>query len=239
MLKQVLGKDESMKQKIGILIYPLVQPMDFIGPWEIFSFWKNTLKGPVELYLIAEKEGAIHCDNDILIQASYSFKTVPQLDYLVVPGGRGRLEEVKNANLIHFIQTQFPKLKLLLSVCTGAFLVHQAHVLTSSLITTYWRAIPELQSFKDVQVVGERIVRNDKVWFAGGVSSGIDLALALIAEIAGKETAGKVQLLFEYFPKDTVYATADLASHLPAYSSQSPAAMLPAYIQSYIKEKNG
>jgi transcriptional regulator GlxA family with amidase domain len=159
---------------------------------------------------------------------------IPQLDFLVVPGGRGRLHEVDNQNLIHFIQAQFPHLKFLLSVCTGAFLVHQAHVLASSLITTYWRAIPEMQAFKDVKVVGERIVKNDKVWFAGGVSSGIDLALALIAEIADKETAGKVQLLFEYFPKDTVYANAELATTLPPYTTQAPAADLPEYIKAVI-----
>jgi transcriptional regulator GlxA family with amidase domain len=64
-----------MKQKIGVLIYPLVQPMDFIGPWEIFSFWKNVLNGPIELYLIAEKKGAVQCDNEIVVQAPYDFNT--------------------------------------------------------------------------------------------------------------------------------------------------------------------
>ncbi len=68
-----------------------------------------------------------------------------------------------------------------------------------------------------MNVAEERVVKSGKIWTSGGVSSGIDLAFELIAEIAGKEEAGRVQLLFEYFPKRTIYCNVETAKSLPAY----------------------
>lgn len=228
-----------MKQKVGVLIYEQVQPMDFIGPWEVFAIWQNILEAPIELYLISEKGGLVNCDDNLTIQSHYSFSQTPPLDYLVVPGGRGRLKEVNNPALIKFIQTQYPNLNYLLSICTGMFLVHQAKVVESADVTTYWRAIPEVKAFNDVNVIGNRVVKNKKIWFAGGISSGIDLALELIAEIAGKEIAGQVQLLFEYFPSDLTYANKETAKLLPPYNKNPVPPDLPVYIENYIKDKNG
>ncbi len=224
-------------QKIGVLIYEQVQPMDFIGPWEVFAMWKNILEAPIELYLISEKGGPVNCDDNLTIQSHYSFSQTPPLDYLVVPGGRGRLKEVNNSALIKFIQEQYPHLKYLLSICTGMFLVHQAKILKSADVTTYWRAIPEVQTFNDVNVVGNRVVKNKNVWFAGGISSGIDLAIELIAEIAGKEVAGQVQLIFEYFPSGLAYTDLETAKSLPPYNKNPVQPDLPAYIKNYLKEK--
>ena len=60
-------------------------------------------------------------------------------------------------------------------------------------------------------------MKSGKIWTTGVVSSGIDLAFELIAEIAGKEEAGRVQLLFEYFPKRTIYCNLETAKSLPPY----------------------
>jgi hypothetical protein len=80
-----------------------------------------------------------------------------------------------------------------------------------------WRALSELRSLKDVDVAEERVVKSGKIWTSGRVSSGIDLAFELIAEIAGKQEAGRVQLLFEYFPKRTIYCNLETAKSLPPY----------------------
>lgn len=100
--------------------------------------------------------------------------------------------------------------------------------------STYWRALPELKSFPDVHVVEERIVKDGNIWFSGGISSGIDLALELIAEVGGKEAAGQVQLLFEYFPRNKVFATKDTVEQLPPYYMKGKP-YLPKYIQEYLK----
>src|SRR5207253_249262 len=103
--------------------------------------------------------------------------------------------------LLKFIQQQAKECKHILSVCTGAFILVNAGILQNENITTYWRALPELLDMKNVHVKEERIVKSGKIFAAGGVSSGIDLAFEVIADVAGKDTAGKVQLLFEYFPE--------------------------------------
>ncbi len=227
-----------MSPKLGILLYENVQPLDVIGPWEVFSFWQKISPTPIDMYLIAQNGGYVPCDNQIILKAHRDFNSCPQLDYFVVPGGQGRLKETNNADLIGFISKQAQKCQHLLSVCTGMFLLHKAGVLSHKLVTTYWRALPELKSFPEIKIRESRIVRDKNIWTSGGVSSGIDLALALIAEVAGKETAGKIQLLLEYFPSDTLYCNKDTSSLLPPYSpGVSNCNYLPEYISSYISRK--
>lgn len=220
-----------MTDKIGFLLYNTVQAMDFIGPWEVLAFWKEVLKAPIELLLISEHGDFVHCDNDIIVKAHYNFGQTPALDYLFLPGGRGRRVEVNNSRLIDFIQQKAAHAKLVLSVCTGMFLAAKAGLLQDQNATTYWRALPEMASLNQIQLVPERIVKNEKIWTAGGVSSGIDLAFALIEKMAGKEEAGKVQMLFEYFPERKLYASQESAKQLPAYGQEKEPAYIPDYIQ--------
>lgn len=226
------------KANLGVLLYENVQPMDVLGPWEVLSFWKNILHAPINMYLIAEQSGYVQCDNDIILKAHCDFNQCPSLDYLIVPGGRGRLTQVNNTKLINFIKQQADHCKYIISVCTGMFLLHQAGVLKNKTATTYWRALPELKACSDVQVIEERVVKDGNIWTAGGVSSGIDLAIELIAEIAGHETAGQVQLLFEYFPKNNVCCSLNTINTLPPYhgSTGVEQPQLPKYIKKYINE---
>jgi transcriptional regulator GlxA family with amidase domain len=206
-----------MAKKLGVVLYENVQPMDVIGPWEVLAVWKNLLHAPIEMYLISQNGGLVQCDNDIVLSAHYNFNDSPELDYLLIPGGRGRREQVNNERLIAFIKDKARTADKIISVCTGMFLLHKAGLLRDKPVTTYWRALSELRALKDVHVEEQRVVKSGNTWTSGGVSSGIDLAFELIAEVAGKEEAGKVQLLFEYFPKRTIYCNLETAKSLPPY----------------------
>jgi len=229
-----------MNKKIGVLIYEHLQPMDFNGPWEVLSIWKNNLNAPIDLYLISETGSDVQCDSALTVKSHVDFEHCPALDYLIVPGGRGRLKQVNNPKIINFITQQAAHNQLIISVCTGMFLLHQTGLLKNRSATTYWRALPELQQFGDVNIVEDRVVKSGRIWTAGGISSGIDLAFELIAEIAGKETAGQVQLLFEYFPNNNVYCSLNTANTLPPYhgSNGIDPVYVPEYIENYIEEKN-
>jgi transcriptional regulator GlxA family with amidase domain len=224
-----------MTETLGVLMYEKAQPIDIIGPWEVFSFWKNALHAPLEMLLISENGSYVPCDHGVVLKAHTDFEHCPSLDYLVIPGGRGRTTEVKNEKLISFIQEKGEKCQYILSVCTGAFLLHQSGLVKEESITTYWRALPELRSHSNLAIKEERIVKSGKIWTSGGVSSGIDLALSLIAEIAGKEVAGQVQLLFEYFPDHPSYASLDTVNQLPPYYGNTLPPHVSAYITRYIK----
>lgn len=216
--------------KIGVLIYDKVQPLDAIGPWEVFAMWTK-INASIELYLVSESGAYVECDSNLVLKSHCSFASCAPLDYLIVPGGMGRLEQVNNPQLITFIQQQYQSCKLMLSVCTGAFLLAKAGLLEQQSATTYWRAIQELAQDKSIKIVPQRIVKSGKIWTAGGVSSGIDLALELVNDISGVDEADKLRLMLEYFPPSAANCNLSLASELPAYGSKiSNIQELPEYI---------
>jgi transcriptional regulator GlxA family with amidase domain len=227
-----------MRSKLGMLLYDLVQPIDVIGPWEVFSIWKNSLHAEIDMYLISENGMTVTCDNGIMLNAHLDFDHCPELDYLIIPGGRGRVTQVNNPRLLAFIKKQTAQSRYIISVCTGAFLLYQSGVLHDEFITTYWRALPELRALNPGHVKEQRIVKSGKFWAAGGLSSGIDLALEVIADIAGRETAGQVQLLFEYFPESRLYTTLDTVNSLPVYYNNNTTPHLAEYIVDYIKSRS-
>lgn len=222
-----------MKKNFGFLIFERAQPIDIMGPWEVFSFWKQVLHGPIDLHLISEKGGFVQLDNGIEIKTHFDFANAPPLDVLLIPGGVGRIQQAKNEKLLDFIRKKSSECQHVISVCTGMFLLYHAGLLEEKKATTYWRAIPELKEM-GVEVSEKRIVRQGKIWTSGGVTSGIDIALAFIEEIGGKEVAGQVQLLLEYFPDETLYVTPQTMESLPPY--QGAHGIVKPHLPEYIRK---
>lgn len=205
-----------MSNNFGFLIYDGVEELDVVGPWEIIKIWNEHYSGP-KAFTVSQKGGLVTCARGMRIDSDYNFSNCPPLNYLLVPGGRGRKQEVNNPVLIDFIRQQAAQVQQLLSVCTGAFLLQKAGLLKGHKATTYWAALDELKRFPEIKIKEERYVKDKNVWTGAGVSSGIDLALALIADVAGKKIAGKVQMLAEYFPPAKIFGISEKAAQLPAY----------------------
>ncbi len=221
--------------RFGFIVYPQVQLMDVVGPLEVLNMWRM-LDPTVEIVYIAETLCPMDLGSGFTLKIDYTFQDAPQLDVLFVPGGVGRLTQMNNPQLQRFIQTQYAGCKLITAICTGAFLLYKAGILKNQKTTTYWRALPELSHLENIQICEERIVKSGKIWSSGGVTSGIDLMFAVVNELAGQAVAGKVQLLFEYFPNQTVYCTPEDIETLPPYSNEANQAQsLPKYIREYLK----
>ena len=201
----------------GFLIFPKVEELDFVGPWEIIGTWSKFYGGPKPCLVVAETNAPIACSNGLSVNPHVTFETCPQLDYLLVPGGQGSRTEVDNPAFIDFIKRQAAGCKAVLSVCTGAFLLERAGLLTNKKATTHWGELPKLRTLRNLEVVEERIVRNGNVWTGAGVSAGTDLALAFIASEAGDDTAGDVQFFAEYYPSGKRYGKAHLSAEAPRY----------------------
>jgi transcriptional regulator GlxA family with amidase domain len=201
----------------GILIFPDVEELDFVGPWEMCGMWSMFADGPEQRFLVAQTLEPVRCAKGLVVSPHVSFEQCPLLDFLLVPGGMGTRQEVNNPVLEGFIATQARQCKAVLSVCTGAFLLHKAGLLSGKKATTHWNSLDRLRAFGDVAVVEDRFICDGNVWTSAGVSAGIDLMLAFIADFAGDEAAGKVQFAAEYYPAGQRYGNPHNSPFAPGY----------------------
>lgn len=202
--------------RFGIVIFPQVEELDFVGPWEMAAMWQQVAGGP-DCLVIAEQAEPVRCAKGLSVNPHVSFADCPPLDFLLVPGGQGTRSEVTNPAMLDFIRKQAASCQALLSVCTGSFVLHAAGLLSGKRATTHWGSLARLRALGDVQVIEERFTRDGNVWCSAGVSAGIDLTLALIAEVAGPDTAGKVQFAAEYYPAQERYGSYTSHAQAPAY----------------------
>lgn len=203
----------------GVLIFPDVEELDFVGPWEMVRMWSMVAQGPENCLIVAEQEGPVTCAKGMMVVPHVTIDACPPLDFLLVPGGQGTRREVENRRLIEFISRQAESCKAVLSVCTGAFLLHRAGMLSGRKATTHWASLDRLRALDDVTVVEKRFAKDGFVWSSAGVSAGIDMTLAFIAEVSGEEAAGQVQLRAEYYPSAELYGGPGIHSQAPRYVS--------------------
>jgi transcriptional regulator GlxA family with amidase domain len=204
----------------GILVFDDVEELDFVGPWEMLTMWQKTASGSANCLIVAEKKQPVRCAKGLSINPHAGFDDCPPLDVLLVPGGQGTRHEVSNPVLVDWVARQAAGCQAVLSVCTGAFVLHAAGLLGGKKATTHWGSLDRLRALGDVEVVEERFVRDGKVWSSAGVSAGIDLMLAFIADLAGEDAAGKAQFFSEYFPSAARYGNYEAHDEAPAYLRQ-------------------
>ena len=187
--------------KIGILVFPAVEELDFVGPWEMFGMW-GLIGTSVRTHLVGQTTEPLRCAKGLIVVPEFSFEDCPPLDVLLVPGGQGTREQVDNPALMTFVRHQVEQhVQTVMSVCTGAFILHRAGMLLGRRATTHWASLNRLREAGDVRVVEQRWVVDGPVWTAAGVSAGIDMALAYIEQTSGPITAAKVQMAAEYYPE--------------------------------------
>jgi transcriptional regulator GlxA family with amidase domain len=201
----------------GFLVFPGLEELDLVGPWEMISLWGRSLQGPETCLMVAQNRDPISCAKGMSINPHLGFSECPPLDYLLVPGGEGIRQQVNNEVLIRFVTEQARGCQAVLSVCTGSFILHKAGLLSGRRATTHWSALPRLRELGDVTVCQERVVHDGNFWTAAGVSAGIDLALAFIESVAGETVAGKVQFGTEYYPSNRFFGAFHQSPQAPAY----------------------
>lgn len=201
----------------GILIFPQVEELDFVGPWEMLTMWQQVAGGPPCL-VVAEQMEPVTCAKGLSVNPHVAFDDCPALDYLLVPGGQGTRTQVMNPKLLEFVSQRGESCKALLSVCTGSFVLHAAGLLAGKKATTHWGSLERLRALGNVTVVEERFVQDGNVWSSAGISAGMDVTLAFIAAVAGAEVAANVQFASEYYPSTVRYGSIHKAHpSAPAY----------------------
>src|SRR5262245_53474688 len=180
---------QSMKRVIAILLFDGVEVLDFAGPYEVFAAARDESgERYTEVFTIAERP-EVKCLGGLRVIADATFDACPDLDVLIVPGGPGAREQSEDQRAIFkFIQSQKGNAKLIASVCTGSFLLARSGLLNGRRATTHSNRIEMFTNeFPAVKVEKEKIIDEGDVITAGGVSSGIDLALYLLEHWFGRD----------------------------------------------------
>ena len=189
-----------MARSIAIVLFPRVEELDFVGPWEVFTMLRSLEPDSCEVFTVSEEGGEVRCAKGLRVLADHSFATAPKADIILVPGGQGTRTEVDNPRLIDYLSRAGREAEVSTSVCTGAFLLERAGLLAGKRATTHWASLDRLRALGTVDVIEERWVDEGAVISASGVSAGIDMALHLVGRLWGPETARRVQQAIEYFP---------------------------------------
>jgi transcriptional regulator GlxA family with amidase domain len=201
----------------GFLLFPDLEELDLVGPWEMIAMWSKYAGGPEKYLMISETAEPVTCANGMILVPHASFSNAPQLDYLLIPGGFGTRSQVSNEKMTGYVAAQAKNCRAVLSVCTGSFILQAAGLLKGKRATTHWASLDHLRKPGDVEVVEDRLVIDGNIWTAAGVSAGIDLALEFIKHEAGEETAGKVQSFAEYYPAGKLYGAFHRDPKAPGY----------------------
>ncbi len=198
-------------KRVGILIFPAVEVLDFCGPYEVFSVTRLNEErrrdetSPFEVLLVAQSGEPVVATGGLRVIPDATLETRPPLDILVVPGGWGTRKEISNQRLLTWISERAKQVETLTSVCTGAMLLGQAGLLDGRRATTHWRSLDRMgQAFPAVTVEAKlHVVEDGDVLTSAGISAGIDIALRVVARYFGDAVGRATARHMEYpFPDD-------------------------------------
>lgn len=192
---------------IGILLFPDVEELDAIGPWEVLSFWARTY--PQDGYAVSclsEAGGLVQCAKGLAVQAHHSYTDVPPLEVLIYPGGQGTRRQLHDEAQLDWVRGQRKQVPLMTSVCTGSLVYAAAGLLTGRPATTHWGSLEKLAELDPTIDVRpqDRFVDDGDIITAAGVSAGIDMALHLVDRLAGTDRARQVRRGIQYDPAPPV-----------------------------------
>ncbi len=201
-----------MAFEIGLLLFPNITQLDLTGPYEVFIKFPNA-----NVQLIWKSLVPVQAGGGMQLLPDTTFADCPQLDLICIPGGAGMNPLLNDTETLDFIRAQAGGAKYVTSVCTGALVLGAAGLLKGKRATTHWMSHEMLSELGAIPVK-ERYVIDGSIITGGGVTAGIDFALAIAADLHGEEVARTIQLGIEYDPD-------------PPFASGSPATADPALVE--------
>ena len=198
--------------RVGLLVFPKVQQLDLTGPYEVFASMPGSA-----VVLVWKTRDPVVSSTGLRLQPDVTFSDCPPLDVLCVPGGAGVNALMEDDETLAFLRRQAAAARYVTSVCTGALVLAAAGLLRGRRATTHW-ASHDLLGRLGAEPVKARVVIDGNVLSGGGVTAGIDFALTLVAEIAGRSEAEAIQLQLEYAPE-------------PPFAAGTPETASPAVVE--------
>jgi len=180
------------RKRIGFLIYPGIQALDVVGPMDAFAAamvddGKGRSVAGYEVFTIGLSAKPVAAESGLVFTPRFTAQSAPHMDTLVIPGGRSMRDPRFGAKVARWIAQRSPKLHRIAAVCTGVYGLAGTGMLDGRCVTTHWRYAQDFSKrFPDVRVDPNAIFMKDgRFYTSAGITSGIDLALALIEEDYG------------------------------------------------------
>lgn len=181
---------------VGFVIFPDLTQLDFTGPQQVLARLPQSA-----MHIVAKSALPVPSDSGLSLVPTHTFENCPPLDLICVPGGTGGVvRAMDDHETIEFVRRQSSSAKYVTSVCTGVFILGVAGLLRGRRATTHW-AFAELLPLVGATHEKARVVKDGNLITAGGVTSGIDFGLRVVADIAGETVAQGIQLSLEYDPQ--------------------------------------
>lgn len=180
--------------QVNIIVVKDMVQLDITGPYEVLARapgWR--------VDLVAATLEPVRTDRGLSILPTQTRASAPPCDILVVPGGGGIDDAMLDEDWIDYVGREAKRAKYVFGICTGSLLLAAAGVLTGRRAGAHWQARDLLAQF-GVAPSNDRMTIDGKFYTSGGVTSGIDMALRVVADAAGESTARKIQLAVEYDP---------------------------------------
>jgi transcriptional regulator GlxA family with amidase domain len=206
-----LSQELTRSRRIGVLVWPGCDVLDVCGPIDVFFYAKYWLQRygrsgePGYQYdIIAAAPGPVKTTCGIELIATHSYSDVEDgLDTLIVAGGADAEQASADPSLVECVRSMAPRARRVASICTGAFILAAAGLLHQRRVTTHWMYSGTLAAaYPSIEVDSSLIfARDGNIYSSGGITAGIDLALALVEEDLGREIALMVARTVVVFPR--------------------------------------
>ncbi len=180
---------------IGAIIYPLMDQIDFTGPFEVLARLPEST-----FHVIGKDLAPVRDMRGLLLTPEENFSQAPQLDLLIVPGGHGQEALMDDETVLGFIRNQAAGARITMSVCTGTLVCGAAGLLRGRRATTNC-TVHHLLGYFGAIPVNERVVVDGNLVTTAGVTTGIDGALRVASMLRGEDVAQNIQLFLEYAPE--------------------------------------
>lgn len=191
---------------INLLLYPDVEILDFAGPYEVFSVASRVAlrdkllpHAPFRVQTVAATPGLVAARHGLRVQADASLVTANACDILIVPGGVVD-QPLAHPPTLDWVAATAARTSLVTSVCTGAFILAKAGVLSDQAVTTHWDDIEQLRrDYPALTVVsGVPYVDLGHLITSAGISAGIDMSLHIVGRLLGTESARRTARQMQY-----------------------------------------
>ncbi|ARQ01393.1 DJ-1/PfpI family protein [Pseudorhodoplanes sinuspersici] len=181
--------------QIGFVLFPKLTQLDLTGPAEVFYRVPGA-----SVHLLWKTIEPVSSDRGMSILPTMRFADCTALDLICVPGGPGQIDLMDDKETLNFLSRIAPSCQLVTSVCTGSLVLAAAGLLNGYRATCHWSSIDQLRLLGAIPTA-ERVVKDRNRVTGAGVTSGIDFALTVVADLFGEQTAQEIQLQMEYDPE--------------------------------------